>query len=80
MQPLHMVSPASEDHRRIKDFPNELIKFLRKLIEKNITPRDIVTKDSIKNALIVSMALHVGLLPPNVMLHAPEISDARTGF
>jgi len=73
MQPLHMVSPASEDHRRIKDFPNELIKFLRKLIEKNITPRDIVTKDSIKNALIVSMALGGST---NVMLHAPEISRA----
>ena len=73
MQPLHMVSPASEDCRRIKDFPNELIKFLRKLIEKNITPRDIVTKDSIKNALIVSMALGGST---NVMLHAPEISRA----
>ena len=73
MQPLHMVSPASEDYRRIKDFPNELIKFLRKLIEKNITPRDIVTKDSIKNALIVSMALGGST---NVMLHAPEISRA----
>ena len=73
MQPLHMVSPASEDHRRIKDFPNELIKFLRQLIEKNITPRDIVTKDSIKNALIVSMALGGST---NVMLHAPEISRA----
>ena len=73
MQPLHMVSPASEDHRRIKDFPNELIKFLRELIEKNITPRDIVTKDSIKNALIVSMALGGST---NVMLHAPEISRA----
>ena len=73
MQPLHMVSPASEDHRRIKDFPKELIKFLRKLIEKNITPRDIVTKNSIKNALIVSMALGGST---NVMLHAPEISRA----
>ena len=73
MQPLHMVSPASEDYRRTKDFPNELIKFLRKLIEKNITPRDIVTKDSIKNALIVSMALGGST---NVMLHAPEISRA----
>ena len=30
MQPLHMVSPASEDDRRIQDFPNELIKFRRK--------------------------------------------------
>ena len=48
MQPLHMVSPASQDERRKTDFPNELIDCLAKLIEKNITPRDIVTRDSIR--------------------------------
>ena len=31
MQPLHMVSPASEDMRRLTDFPNELIDYLSKL-------------------------------------------------
>ena len=73
MQPLHMVSPASEDSRRIEDFPNELIDFLSKLIAKNITPRDIVTRDSIRNALIVAMSIGGST---NVMLHAPELARA----
>ena len=73
MQPLHMVSPASEDERRLSEFPNELVEFLSNLIRNNITPRDIVTKDSIRNALIVAMAVGGST---NVMLHAPEISRA----
>ena len=73
MEPLHMVSPASQDERRIKDFPNELITYLNNLIKKNITPRDIVTRDSIRNAIIVSMAVGGST---NVMLHAPELSRA----
>ena len=73
MQPLHMVSPASQDERRKNDFPNELIDYLAKLIEKNITPRDIVTRDSIRNGLIVAMAIGGST---NVMLHAPELARA----
>ncbi len=73
MQPLHMVSPASEDKRRIEIFPDELITFLGNLIEREINPRDIVTKDSIRNAIIVSMAVGGST---NVMLHAPEIARA----
>ncbi len=73
MQPLHMVSPASEDERRLSEFPNELVEFLSNLIRNNITPRDIVTRDSIRNALIVAMAVGGST---NVMLHAPEISRA----
>ena len=73
MQPLHMVSPASEDARRIKDFPNELISHLDNLIKKDIKPRDIVTRDSIRNAIIVSMAVGGST---NVMLHAPELARA----
>ncbi len=73
MQPLHMVSPASEDKRRIEIFPNELITFLSLLIKKNITPRDIVNRDSIRNAIIVAMAIGGST---NVMLHAPEIARA----
>ena len=73
MQPLHMVSPASEDARRINDFPNELINHLDNLIKKDIKPRDIVTRDSLRNAIIVSMAVGGST---NVMLHAPELARA----
>lgn len=73
MQPLHMVSPASQDKRRIEEFPLELIDFLENLIEKNITPRDIVTRASIRNAIIVAMAVGGST---NVLLHAPELARA----
>ncbi|NCF49873.1 MAG: dihydroxy-acid dehydratase [Bacteroidetes bacterium] len=73
MQPLHMVSPASQDNRRIDEFPNQLIDYLENMISANITPRDIVTAQSIRNAIIVSMAVGGST---NVMLHAPEIARA----
>ena len=73
MQPLHMVSPASEDTRRVNEFPNELIKILNNLIKNDIKPRDIVTRESIRNAIIVSMAVGGST---NVMLHAPELARA----
>ena len=73
MQPLHMVSPASQDKRRIEEFPLELSDFLENLIEKNITPRDIVTRASIRNAIIVAMAVGGST---NVLLHAPELARA----
>ena len=73
MEPLHMVSPASEDPRRTEIFPEQLVGFLNDLITQNITPRDIVNRDSIRNAVIVAMAVGGST---NVMLHAPEISRA----
>lgn len=73
MEPLHMVSPASEDARRVEQFPGELVKYLRQLIDKGITPRDIVSRDSIRNAVIVAMAIGGST---NVLLHAPEIARA----
>ena len=73
MQPLHMISPASEDERRIKLFPNQLIDFLSNMIKNDIKPRDIVNRESIRNALIVSMAVGGST---NVMLHAPELARA----
>ena len=73
MEPLHMVSPASQDLKRIKHFPNELVAYLANLIKNNITPRDIVNRDSIRNAIIVAMAVGGST---NVMLHAPEIARA----
>ena len=73
MQPLHMVSPASEDSRRIEEFPEELVDYISNLINNDITPRDIVTKDSLRNAIIVAMSVGGST---NVMLHAPELARA----
>ena len=73
MQPLHMISPASQDERRLEEFPNELVNYLENLINKNITPRDIVTRDSLRNAIIVAMAVGGST---NVLLHAPELARA----
>ncbi|MCL0043378.1 dihydroxy-acid dehydratase [Dehalococcoidia bacterium] len=73
MEPLHMVSPASDDIRRIQTFPDELVGYLSNLISSQITPRDIVTRDSIRNAMIVAMAIGGST---NVLLHAPELARA----
>ena len=76
LEPLHMVSPPSDDPRRTKEFPDELIDYLAQMISANIAPRDIVERDSIRNAMIVAMAIGGST---NVMLHAPEIARAA-GF
>ncbi|MDB4599465.1 dihydroxy-acid dehydratase, partial [Alphaproteobacteria bacterium] len=73
MEPLHMVAPASQDQRRQDTFPEQLVDYLANLISKNLTPRDIVTRGSIRNAIIVSMSVGGST---NVMLHAPEIARA----
>ena len=76
MQPLHMVAPPSDDPRRLNEFPAELVDLLAKLIEKDLKPRDIVVRDSLRNAVIVAMAIGGST---NVTLHAPEIARAA-GF
>jgi dihydroxy-acid dehydratase len=76
MQPLHMVAPPSDDPRRLNEFPAELVNLLAKLIEKDLKPRDIVVRDSLRNAVIVAMAIGGST---NVTLHAPEIARAA-GF
>ena len=76
MQPLHMVAPPSDDPRRINEFPAELVSHLARLIEKGLKPRDIVVRDSIRNAVIVAMAIGGST---NVTLHTPEIARAA-GF
>ena len=73
MEPLHMVSPPSDDHKRVQQFPNELVGYLSNLIDTQVTPRDIVNRDSIRNAVIVAMAIGGST---NVLLHAPEIARA----
>src|SRR5690606_39415602 len=74
MQPLHMVAPASDDPRRLNEFPAELVEYLANLMEKDLKPRDIVVRDSIRNAVIVAMAIGGST---NVALHAPEIPRPR---
>jgi len=76
LEPLHMVSPASQDDRRIKEFPNELISCLLTMIKKGIRPKDIVTKAALRNAITVAVAMGGST---NVTLHAPEIARAA-GF
>lgn len=76
MQPLHMVAPPSDDPRRLKEFPEQLVSYLSNMIAKGIKPRDIVSRDSIRNAVIVAMAIGGST---NVTLHAPEIARAA-GF
>jgi dihydroxy-acid dehydratase len=76
MEPLHMVAPPSDDPRRIEAFPAELVGYLKGMIERGQTPRDIVGRDSIRNAVIVAMAIGGST---NVLLHAPEIARAA-GF
>jgi dihydroxy-acid dehydratase len=73
MQPLHMVAPPSDDPRRLKEFPAELVGHLAHMIEKDLKPRDIVVRDSLRNAMIVAMAIGGST---NVTLHAPEIARA----
>jgi len=76
MQPLHMVAPPSDDPRRVEEFPDQLVSYLWAMIGKDIKPRDIVSRDSIRNAVIVSLAVGGST---NVVLHAPEIARAA-GF
>ncbi len=76
MEPLHMVAPPSDDPRRLTEFPDELIGYLQGMIERGHTPRDIVGRDAIRNAVIVAMAVGGST---NVLLHAPEIARAA-GF
>jgi dihydroxy-acid dehydratase len=76
MQPLNMVAPASDDPRRVNDFPRELVGYLANLIATDLKPRDIVVRDSLRNAMIVAMAIGGST---NVTLHAPEIARAA-GF
>ncbi len=73
LQPLHMVAPASDDARRTDVFPQELVAYLENMIASGLKPRDIVVRDSIRNAVIVAMAIGGST---NVVLHAPEIARA----
>ena len=73
MEPLHMVSPASDDDRRTASFPDELAALLATISATGIRPRDIVTPAAIRNAFVVVMAMGGST---NVALHGPEIARA----
>jgi dihydroxy-acid dehydratase len=73
MQPLHMVAPASDDPRRTKEFPEELVDCLVTMTERGIRPRDIVTPAALRNATTVVMAMGGST---NVALHSVEIALA----
>jgi dihydroxy-acid dehydratase len=73
MEPLHMVSPASEDRRRVEEFPAQLLDALQVLAARGIRPRDIVTPSSLRNATLVAVAMGGST---NVVLHAPELARA----
>ena len=76
LEPLHMIAPPSDDKRRLDQFPSELVNYLQAMIESQVTPRDIVNRDSIRNAMIVAMAIGGST---NVLLHGPVIARAA-GF
>jgi dihydroxy-acid dehydratase len=73
LEPLHMVSPASEDPRRTEVFPEQAIDCLEIMTQRGITPRDIATPTAFRNATIAAIAMGGST---NVVLHAPEIARA----
>ncbi|MBA2608780.1 MAG: dihydroxy-acid dehydratase [Actinobacteria bacterium] len=73
MEPLHMVTPTSDDSRRVKEFPDQLVECLLTMTHRGIAPRDIVTPASLRNALTVTMAMGGST---NVVLHSVEIARA----
>jgi dihydroxy-acid dehydratase len=73
LEPLHMVSPPSDDPRRLTEFPDQLVDCLVTMTSRGIRPRDIVTSASLRNALTVTVAMGGST---NVMLHSVEIARA----
>jgi len=73
MEPLHMVAPASDDPRRLEEFPGQLVDYLLAMTKEGIKPRDIVTPRSLRNALTATIAMGGST---NVALHSVEIARA----
>jgi dihydroxy-acid dehydratase len=73
LEPLHMISPPSDDPRRTAEFPGQLVDCLITMASRDIRPRDIVTPASLRNALTVAIAMGGST---NVMLHSVEIARA----
>ncbi|HXN63223.1 MAG TPA: dihydroxy-acid dehydratase [Acidimicrobiales bacterium] len=73
LEPLHMVSPTSDDPRRMTEFPDQLVDCLVTMTERGIRPRHIVTPASLRNAMTVAIAMGGST---NVVLHSVEIARA----
>src|SRR3984957_6411709 len=73
LEPLHMVSPPSDDPRRLNEFPDQTIDCLLAMKKAGIRPRDIVAPASLRNALTVTIAMGGST---NVLLHSVEIARA----
>jgi dihydroxy-acid dehydratase len=73
LEPLHMVAPASDDPRRLTEFPDQLVDCLLAMKTRGIRPRDIVTASALRNALTVAIAMGGST---NVALHSVEIARA----
>jgi dihydroxy-acid dehydratase len=73
LEPLHMVSPASDDPRRTTEFPDQIVDCLLAMSTRGIRPRDIVTPAALRNALTVAIAMGGST---NVLLHSVEIARA----
>ncbi len=73
LEPLQMVSPPSDDPRRLRDYPDQLVEHLLTMTRSGLRPRDIVTPAALRNALIVSIAMGGST---NVVLHSVEIARA----
>jgi dihydroxy-acid dehydratase len=73
LEPLHMVSPPSDDPRRLTEFPDQIVDCLLAMTSRDIRPRDIVTASSLRNALTVAVAMGGST---NVVLHSVEIARA----
>jgi dihydroxy-acid dehydratase len=73
LEPLHMVAPASDDPRRLIEFPEQTVDCLLAMTKEGIAPRDIVTPASLRNALTVTIAMGGST---NVLLHSVEIARA----
>ena len=68
-----MVSPPSDDPRRLTEFPDQAVDCLLAMTSQGIRPRDIVTPASLRNALTVTIAMGGST---NVLLHSVEIARA----
>src|SRR5580704_14611890 len=73
LEPLHMVAPPSEDPRRLTEFPDQIVDCLVAMTSRGIRPRDIVTPQSLRNAMTVAIAMGGST---NVLLHSVEIARA----
>ena len=72
MEPLHMVSPGSQDRRELRSSP--LSCWMRCRAGRAWHPaRDVVTAASLRNATLVTIAMGGST---NVVLHAPELARA----